>query len=70
MLKKQLALNKELKKEKIIHITGCGSVPGIGNVMLNYADGKFDKIDTVDVGFCMGFEYKKILCSFFYGKYS
>ena len=64
MLKKQLALNKELKKEKIIHITGCGSVPGIGNVMLNYADGKFDKIDTVDVGFAWDSNIKKFFVPF------
>lgn len=51
MLKQQLALNKTLKEKKLIHITGCGSVPGIGNVMLNHADKKFDTIDTVDVGF-------------------
>ena len=51
MTRRQLALNKTLKKAELIHITGCGSVPGIGNVMLNYADKKFDKIDTVEVGF-------------------
>jgi len=51
MTRQQLALNKTLKQNKLIHLTGCGSVPGIGNVMLNYADGKFDKIDTVEVGF-------------------
>ncbi len=51
MTRKQLALNKTLKDAGLIHITGCGSVPGIGNVMLNYANGKFDKIDTIEVGF-------------------
>jgi saccharopine dehydrogenase-like NADP-dependent oxidoreductase len=64
MLKKQLALNKELQKNKIVHITGCGSVPGIGNVMLNYADGKFDKIDTVDVGFAWTSNMKKFVVPF------
>ena len=51
MLKKQLVLDKALKKEGLIHITGCGSVPGIGNVMLRYANDKFDKIDTLELGF-------------------
>ncbi|MBS3086506.1 saccharopine dehydrogenase NADP-binding domain-containing protein [Candidatus Pacearchaeota archaeon] len=64
MLKKQLALNKTLKKSKLIHITGCGSVPGIGNVMLNYADGKFDKIDTVEVGFAWDSNIKKFVVPF------
>ena len=35
--KKQFALGKELKNKNLISITGIGSVPGIGNVMLNYA---------------------------------
>ncbi|MEK6829700.1 MAG: saccharopine dehydrogenase C-terminal domain-containing protein [Nanoarchaeota archaeon] len=51
ILKKQLAMNNELKKKGLIHITGCGSVPGIGDVMLRYAYEKFDRIDTIRVGF-------------------
>lgn len=64
MLKKQLALNKTLKQKGLTHITGCGSVPGIGNVMLNYADGKFDRIDTVDVGFAWDSNIKKFFVPF------
>lgn len=64
MLKKQLALNRILKKEGIIHITGCGSVPGIGNVMLRYVCDKFDKIDTVDVGFAWDSNIKKFFVPF------
>lgn len=64
MLKKQLALSKTLKQRGLTHITGCGSVPGIGNVMLNYADGKFDKIDTVDVGFAWDSNIKKFFVPF------
>lgn len=51
MTKEQLALHAQLAKKKIIHITGCGSVPGIGNVMLRYAAEKFDSLDHIDVGF-------------------
>jgi len=32
ILKRQLAMNRELKEKELIHITGCGSVPGIGNI--------------------------------------
>ena len=64
MLKKQLALNNELKAKNLVHITGCGSVPGIGNVMLRYADEKFDKIDTVDVGFAWTSNMKKFVVPF------
>lgn len=64
MTRRQLALNKTLKKAGLIHITGCGSVPGIGNVMLNYADGKFDKIDTVEVGFAWNSNMKVFVVPF------
>ena len=64
ILKKQLALNNRLRKEGLIHITGCGSVPGIGNVMLRYADKKFDKIDTVEVGFAWDSNIKKFVVPF------
>ena len=64
ILKKQLAMNKELKEKGIIHITGCGSVPGIGNVMLRYAYDKFDTIDTVKVGFAWDSNIKKFVVPF------
>ena len=63
-LKKQLAMNNTLKKKGIIHITGCGSVPGIGDVMLRYAYEKFDKIDTVKVGFSWDSNIKKFVVPF------
>ena len=64
MTREQLALNKTLKKAGLVHITGCGSVPGIGNVMLRYADEKFDKIDTVDVGFAWDSNMKVFVVPF------
>ncbi len=51
MTKKQFALNALLKKRGLISITGCGSVPGIGNIMVRHAAEKFDKINTIEVGF-------------------
>lgn len=51
MTKEQLAMDSELKKKGIVSITGCGSVPGVGNVMLRYAAEKLDKINSIDVGF-------------------
>lgn len=64
MLKKQLALDKTLKKKHLTHITGCGSVPGIGNVMLRYADEKFDKINTIEVGFAWDSNMKVFVVPF------
>jgi lysine 6-dehydrogenase len=64
MTKKQLAMNKKLVKKGVIHITGCGSVPGIGNVMLNYASHKFEKINTIKVGFAWKSNIKKFVVPF------
>lgn len=64
MTKEQLKLHKILEKENLIHITGCGSVPGIGNVMLNHAFEKFDKIKSVSVGFAWDSNIKKFVVPF------
>ncbi len=67
LTRKQLALDKTLKKSGLIHITGCGSVPGIGNVMMHYAYDKFDKIETVEVGFAWDSNMKKFVVPFSIG---
>jgi saccharopine dehydrogenase-like NADP-dependent oxidoreductase len=64
MTRKQLEKDKELKKKGLIHITGSGSVPGIGNVMLRHASAKFNKIDEVDVGFAWDSNIKKFVVPF------
>ena len=64
MTREQLKLEHDLKKSKLIHITGCGSVPGIGNVMLRYAAEKFDKIDAIDVGFAWDSNMKVFVVPF------
>lgn len=64
MTRQQLALNRTLQQAGLIHITGCGSVPGIGNVMLHHAADKFDKIDTVEVGFAWDSNMKKFVVPF------
>ena len=64
MTKDQLAKDSILKKKGLIHITGCGSVPGIGNVMLNYAANKFDKIESAEVGFAWDSNIKKFVVPF------
>jgi saccharopine dehydrogenase-like NADP-dependent oxidoreductase len=64
MTKDQLKKNRELKQKNLIHITGCGSVPGIGNVMLNYASRKFDRIDDVEVGFAWDSNIKEFYVPF------
>lgn len=49
--KQQFAMCNTFRKKNIISLTGCGSVPGTGNVMLRYAAEKLDKIDTIEAGF-------------------
>ena len=67
MTKDQFALHDTLKRKELISITGCGSVPGIGNVMLNYAAKKFDTIHSIEVGFAWSSNIKKFVVPFSIG---
>jgi len=64
MTKKQISMNKLLREKGLISITGCGSVPGIGNVMLKHASQKFDKIDAIELGFAWDSNIKKFVVPF------
>ncbi len=64
MTKMQMTFDEEMKKKGLLSITGCGSVPGIGNVMLRYAEKKFDKIDYIGVGFNWNSNIKKFVVPF------
>ena len=57
----QLGMNARFKKIGKTAVTGCGSVPGIGNVMLRYASQKFDILESVDVGFAWNSNQKKFV---------
>ncbi|MBX4196811.1 saccharopine dehydrogenase NADP-binding domain-containing protein [Candidatus Pacearchaeota archaeon] len=47
----QFKLDQDFRKRGIINITGCGSTPGITNVMAAHAINEFDSVDTIDLGF-------------------
>jgi saccharopine dehydrogenase (NAD+, L-lysine-forming) len=64
MTEEQLAFDEKLKKQNLISLTGCGSVPGVGNIMLNYASEKFDAINEVKVGFAWNSNLKKFIVPF------
>ncbi len=64
LTEEQLALDSLFKKIKRTAITGCGSVPGIGNVMLRYAAKKFDTLASADVGFAWDSNKKKFVVPF------
>ncbi len=49
--RRMFALDGLLNRKKLTVITGCGSVPGVGNVMLGYAVPKFDSIHTIHQGY-------------------
>lgn len=64
LTEKQLAMDALFKKIKRTAVTGCGSVPGIGNVMLRYAAKKFDTLISVEVGFAWDSNQKKFVVPF------
>lgn len=51
MTKKQLHLHKNFKKIKKIALLGCGSTPGITNVMASYAAQFFDVMHSIEISF-------------------
>lgn len=64
LTQRQLAMHKAFRAIDRTAITGCGSVPGIGNVMLSSAARKFDIITSIDVGFAWDSNMKKFVIPF------
>ncbi len=64
MTKKQIAMHAAFKKNDLIAITGCGSTPGINNVLLHHAHQLFDRLHTVEVGFAWDSNIKKFVVPF------
>ena len=64
MTKKQLAMDSVFRKQKLIAITGCGSTPGINNIMLDYAVGLLDSVNTVNAGFAWNSNIKEFVVPF------
>lgn len=58
MTLKQLKLHVKFKKAKLTAILGCGSTPGITNVMAGYGASKFDSIHEIKVRFA-GYDHTK-----------
>lgn len=64
MTKAQLAMDKEFKANDLTAITGCGSTPGINNVMMKHASQFFSEVDTIEVGFAWDSNIKKFVVPF------
>lgn len=58
---KQFSLDKKFKKAGIINITGCGSTPGILNVMVAHVIESYDSVDTINLGFAWNSNIKKFV---------
>lgn len=61
---KQLKMDSAFRKKKLIAITGCGSTPGINNIMLDYAMGFLDSAHTVNAGFAWNSNIKEFVVPF------
>jgi len=57
----QYKLDKDFKKKKLTALLGCGSTPGISNVMANYAVDKLDFVEHIEVGFAWDSNIKKFI---------
>ncbi len=51
MTEKQYRLGENFKNKKLIALLGCGSTPGIANVMASHAVSQLDSVDHIDLGF-------------------
>jgi len=51
MTKKQLKLNNQFKRKRLLAVLGCGSTPGITNVLAAYGASEFDKVEEMHVSF-------------------
>lgn len=64
MTKKQLELHDAFANIGRTAITGCGSAPGIGNVLLRYGACDFDTVKSVEAGFAWDSSIKQFVVPF------
>ncbi len=57
----QFKLDKDFKKAGLLALTGCGSTPGIANVMASHAVGRLDSVDTIMLGFAWDSNIKQFV---------
>jgi lysine 6-dehydrogenase len=57
----QFKLDPAFRKKKLLTITGCGSTPGIANVMAAYAVKQLDTVETIKLGFAWDSNIKKFV---------
>ncbi len=57
----QFRLDNAFRKAGILCLTGCGSTPGISNVMASHAIGRLDSVDTIILGFAWDSNIKQFV---------
>lgn len=62
--KVQILMNSDFHKAGLVAITGCGSTPGINNIMMKHASQFFSEIDTIELGFAWDSNVKKFVVPF------
>ncbi len=58
---KQYELSNDFKNKNLIALLGCGSTPGISNVMAKHAAEQLDNIKHIDLGFCWDSNIKEFV---------
>lgn len=51
MTKKQLKLHSQFRKRGLLAVLGCGSTPGITNILAGYGAGMMNRLDSIHVRF-------------------
>lgn len=64
MTKAQLALSSAFRRAGLTAITGCGSTPGINDVMLRSIIQRLDRVTTIELGFAWDTNIKRFLVPF------
>jgi|SRR3989338_8945130 len=61
MTMQQYKLYGKFKKMRLLALLGCGSTPGIANVMARYAVDKLESVDHIDLGFAWDSNIKQFV---------
>lgn len=61
MTVKQFKYDRAYKQKQLLALLGCGSTPGIANVMAAYAVEQLDRVDHIDLGFAWDSNIKKFV---------
>ena len=64
MTKDQIAMHDAFANKNLVAITGCGSTPGINNILLAHAAKQLSHIETIEAGFAWTSNIKEFVVPF------